>query len=72
VSSGVAGLAFFGTREYLVSPVLVGLGATKGHVRRARGDADAAISSVRTERVLDSGIAGALAGGGLSFGLREC
>lgn len=74
INCSIASLAFFGTREYLVSPILLGLGATPAHARRAailRGDTDAlaenqSMMDVRLERVLDSAIAGALSGGALS------
>ncbi|TXT13509.1 hypothetical protein VHUM_00876 [Vanrija humicola] len=79
VNSGIGGLAFFATREYVVSPALLAVGDTPGHVRRRaaldderRGVVPPApsIAEVRTERLLDSGIAGALSGGGLSAAMR--
>lgn len=72
---GIFGLALFGSREYLVSPILVGLRATPGHALRADEAAGKPVQltmgEVRMQRVLDSAIAAALAGGGLSFGMRE-
>ncbi|KAL7423256.1 hypothetical protein Q5752_002556 [Cryptotrichosporon argae] len=81
-NSGLVGLAFFGLREYVVSPALVAARLTPTHARRAdalsaraRGklpDAEpaASISDVRAERLADSALAGALSGGALSWGLR--
>ncbi|KAL1412951.1 hypothetical protein Q8F55_000700 [Vanrija albida] len=79
INSGIGGLAFFSTREYLVSPALLALGATPSHVRRL-GELEAqcagvpypapTIAEVRTERLLDSGLSGALSGGGLSAAIR--
>lgn len=77
INCSVASLAFFGTREYLVSPILLGMKATPSHERRAailRGEdvlENQSIRDVRLERVLDSAIAGAVSGGGLSLLARE-
>lgn len=75
----VASLAFYSTREYIVSPLLLSSGATASHVRRMatlsekqRGKlpeeaaGPGSYGQIRTERVLDSGLAGALSAGVLS------
>ncbi|CAK9783476.1 hypothetical protein CC85DRAFT_329651 [Cutaneotrichosporon oleaginosum] len=76
INFGVASLFFFGTREYLVSPILLGARATRAHARRA-DELDARLAArpseqpttlwdVRTDRLLDSAVAAAAAGGALS------
>ncbi|WVQ80510.1 hypothetical protein IAT38_002615 [Cryptococcus sp. DSM 104549] len=77
------GLSFWAFREYIVSPILTGMEVTAGHSRRmrdferiARGEIDElptiapTMSEVRTDRLLDSGIAGALAGAVMSGAVR--
>ncbi|GMK58246.1 hypothetical protein CspeluHIS016_0502780 [Cutaneotrichosporon spelunceum] len=71
INCGIASLFFLGAREYLVSPILLGVHATPEHARRAEeletGVAEPqSISDIRLNRLLDSAIAGAAAGGGLS------
>jgi hypothetical protein len=65
-------------REYLVSPALIILRSNSGDVSmsaKARGKlpehALSSLSDVRFERVVDSAVAGVLAGGTLSGFLRE-
>ncbi|KAK4684708.1 hypothetical protein P7C73_g5463, partial [Tremellales sp. Uapishka_1] len=85
INCGVAGLSFFGIREYLVSPLLLSIGATAAHRRRAEvlswnqfgklpelGEADdnGGIDAVRWNRMWDSALSGGLAGAALSGGLR--
>jgi hypothetical protein len=71
-------MAFFGSREYVISPILNGLREASASVEgQGQGQAQGAgvgggVGQVRSLRVLDSAIAGAVAGSGLSFGLREC
>lgn len=80
----VASLAFYSTREYIVSPLLLSSGATASHVRRMealsekqRGKLPESVAGpgsygqIRVERVLDSGLAGALNAGTLSGLFRE-
>ena len=70
-----------GIREYLVSPILLQSQITAAHGRRydhltdnQRGklpeDPSLFIGDIRTNRLLDSAISGAIAGGSLSWGLR--
>jgi hypothetical protein len=72
-----------GLREYLVSPLLLSSLATSSYARRLeelsdkqRGKLPASplgshsISEIRTERLVDSAVAGGLTGGILSGGLR--
>lgn len=61
----VGGLAFFGTREYLVSPIIKGLRAQEGH------EPSGGLWDVRTHRVPDSAISAGLAGGVLSLLFRK-
>ncbi|BEI82431.1 hypothetical protein CcaverHIS002_0302990 [Cutaneotrichosporon cavernicola] len=75
INCGIVSLFFFGTREYLVSPILLGVCATPAHARRAEEletgiTEPQSISDVRMNRILDSAIAGAAAGGGLSTFIR--
>ena len=61
-------------REYLVSPALIIYRSRdEGMSEKARGKLpeNASLSDVRYERVMDSAIAGVLAGGTLSGFLRE-
>ncbi|KAI9631944.1 uncharacterized protein MKK02DRAFT_21475 [Dioszegia hungarica] len=84
VNGGIMGLTFFGLREYLISPLLLSASPTLSHARRFHQLSEkqlgklpsspspeaASISEMRTERFLDSGISGSLAGGVLSGATR--
>ena len=69
-----------GSREYIVSPILLTLGATTSHERRydelsakQRGKLPArlpTLSEVRNDRVLDSALAAAVSFGGWSLLIR--
>ncbi|ELU39630.1 hypothetical protein AG1IA_06338 [Rhizoctonia solani AG-1 IA] len=89
INSGIAGLTFFALREYVVSPALVlSLDTSQYAQRRARlgitskqfNDLKYAhehqdeLAMIRRDRLLDTGVAGAIAGGGLNFciGARRC
>lgn len=61
----IGGLAFFGTREYLVSPIIKGLRQQEGY------EPTGTLWDVRTQRVLDSAISAGLSGGILSLLFRE-
>ncbi|CAE6483904.1 unnamed protein product [Rhizoctonia solani] len=82
INSGIAGLTFFALREYVVSPALVlSLDTSQYAQRRARlgitskqfNDLKYAhehqdeLAMIRRDRLLDTGVAGAIAGGGLNF-----
>ncbi|ADV21777.1 hypothetical protein I305_01820 [Cryptococcus gattii E566] len=81
INMSIAGLAFFTVREYLVSPFLLIIEATPSHSRRlmeiqlsekqrSKLPQVTSIGQVRTDRVLDSALAGALTGGVLSATFR--
>ncbi|WVO19168.1 uncharacterized protein IAS62_000446 [Cryptococcus decagattii] len=81
INMSIAGLAFFTVREYLVSPFLLIIEATPSHSRRlmeiqlsdkqrSKLPQVTSIGQVRTDRVLDSALAGALTGGLLSATFR--
>ncbi|CAE6351551.1 unnamed protein product [Rhizoctonia solani] len=82
INSGIAGLAFFAVREYAVSPALVLSLDTPQYARRRAQlgitpkkfndlkyvhDHEDELAVIRRDRLLDTGIAGAIAGGGLNF-----
>ncbi|KDQ12249.1 hypothetical protein BOTBODRAFT_419197 [Botryobasidium botryosum FD-172 SS1] len=72
VNCGIAGLTFFGLREYIVSPVLVSTLSTQQYVRRR--DQFAGLTprapitwgEIRSEKLIDTAIASGLAGGALN------
>ncbi|OWZ46740.1 hypothetical protein C356_02930 [Cryptococcus neoformans c45] len=81
INMSIAGLAFFTVREYLVSPLLLIIEATPSHSRRllelqlserqrSKLPQVVSIGQMRTDRVLDSALAGALTGGVLSAAFR--
>ncbi|OWZ57632.1 hypothetical protein C349_03070 [Cryptococcus neoformans var. grubii Br795] len=81
INMSIAGLAFFTVREYLVSPLLLIIEATPSHSRRllelqlsekqrSKLPQVVSIGQMRTDRVLDSALAGALTGGALSAAFR--
>lgn len=61
----VGGLAFFGTREYLVSPIIRGIRQQEGY------EPSGSLWDIRTQRVLDSAVSAGLSGGVLSLMFRE-
>ncbi|ODN95269.1 hypothetical protein L198_04659 [Cryptococcus wingfieldii CBS 7118] len=83
LNMSIAGLGFFALREYIISPLLLSIEATPGHSiclhelqRRldpletiGQGEAPT-VGQRRTERILDSALAGGLTGGVLSAAFR--
>ncbi|KAH7337622.1 hypothetical protein B0J17DRAFT_663643 [Rhizoctonia solani] len=82
INSGIAGLTFFAIREYAVSPALVlsldtpqyarrrtqlGITSNKFNDLKYTHDHTDELSIIRQDRLVDTGVAGALAGGGLNF-----
>ncbi|KAF9789915.1 hypothetical protein BJ322DRAFT_1044848 [Thelephora terrestris] len=85
LSSGIAGVTFFGIREYLISPLFVSTFNTNQHIRQRRArssDANAPVEplspptfgEMRFTRIPDTATSGAIAGALLSswkFGYRR-
>ncbi|CAE6505950.1 unnamed protein product [Rhizoctonia solani] len=75
INSGIAGLTFFAVREYAISPALVlSLDTPQYAHRRAelgipsnKLNEQDPLALIRQDRLLDTGAAGAIAGGGLNF-----
>ncbi|KAJ1301113.1 hypothetical protein OPQ81_003528 [Rhizoctonia solani] len=82
INSGIAGLTFFAIREYAVSPALVlsldspqyarrraqlGITSNKFNDLKYTHDHQDELAIIRQNRLLDTGVAGAIAGGGLNF-----
>ncbi|WVQ72869.1 hypothetical protein IAR50_002430 [Cryptococcus sp. DSM 104548] len=83
LNMSIAGLGFFALREYVISPLLLSVEATPGHsirlheLRRRLDPSETigqgevpTVGQMRTERILDSALAGGLTGGILSAAFR--
>ncbi|KAG8684017.1 hypothetical protein FRC11_012732, partial [Ceratobasidium sp. 423] len=80
INSGIAGLTFFAVREYVVSPALISSLDTPQYARRRSQlgitskfndlkyahDHQDELAIIRQDRLLDTSVAGAIAGGGLN------
>ncbi|CUA68653.1 hypothetical protein RSOLAG22IIIB_08028 [Rhizoctonia solani] len=82
INSGIAGLTFFAVREYAVSPALglsldtpqyarrraeLGITSNKFNDLKYTHEPHDQLALIRQDRLLDTGVAGSIAGGGLNF-----